>query len=107
MAALVSVAVDPPAGTVAAGDSLEFDAVGTYDDATTRELDPYEVTFTTSDPAVATVGNSDNNYGLVHGLEPGSATLTAAAVSGPTATAAVTVTDIPDDAGTAPQARFS
>src|SRR4051812_30415147 len=107
MATLVSVAVDPPAGTVAAGDSLEFDAVGTYDDASTRELTPSEVTFTTSNPTVATVGNSDNNYGLVYGLEPGTATLTATATTGPTATAAVTVTDIPDDAGTAPQARFS
>jgi hypothetical protein len=85
-AALVSIAVTPTSGTVAAGLPLQFSATGTYSDGSTQDLTS-SATWSSSAPPVATI----NAAGLASGLTVGSATITAASgtVTG-TATLAVT-----------------
>jgi hypothetical protein len=70
--ALVSIAVTPANGTVPAGYSLQFDAMGTYSDGSTQDLTS-SVTWASSAPNIATI----NTAGLASGLLAGSTTITA------------------------------
>ncbi len=69
---LVRISITGPTALVAAGDTLQLQAVGTYSDGTNPTISS-QVTWQTSDATIATIGNS----GLVTGLKAGSITITA------------------------------
>ena len=71
-ASLVSIAITPPAPSLAAGTSQQFTATGTFSDNSTQALNA-DLTWTSSSPAVATVSSS----GLVSTVGVGGATITA------------------------------
>ena len=68
---LISIDVEPKAVSIAVGTTLQFSAVGTFDDGSTQLLP--SVTWTSSVPATATVGAS----GLATSVGTGSATISA------------------------------
>jgi phospholipase C len=70
--ALVSIAVMPVNPTIAQGGTQQFTATGTYTDGSTQDLTT-AVTWTSSNPAVASI----NSGGLATGLAGGSSTITA------------------------------
>jgi cysteine-rich repeat protein len=83
---LVSIAITPPAPSIADGTSVQLTATATFSDSTTSDVTA-TATWSSSDPTIATVTAGD-----VTGLDPGVATITATvgAVMGSTD---VTVTD--------------
>jgi uncharacterized repeat protein (TIGR02543 family) len=70
---LLSTHISPGAPTISAGTDQQLADVGTDSEGTTSELTA-QATWTSSDPAVATVDQA----GLVHGSLPGTTTVTAA-----------------------------
>jgi len=90
-ATLVSIEVTPADASIADGTTQEFTATGLYTDASTQDLTT-EVTWFSSDEAVATVSNADDSKGLATAVGLGSATVSATSgdVSGDTT---LTVTD--------------
>ncbi len=84
--ALTAVTVAPSSPSVAIGETQQMTATGTYDNGTKQSI-TNEVSWTTSDASVATVGAT----GLVKGIATGSVTISAyaSALSGSTT---VTVT---------------
>ncbi|MCS3456727.1 uncharacterized protein YjdB [Aeromonas sp. BIGb0405] len=80
------LSITTPPLTLAAGLTAQLAATGSYDDGSNRDVTA-SVSWSSSDPAVATVSPS----GLVTAVAPGSATITGA-LDGETATIAVTVT---------------
>ena len=90
-AVLDSIAITPYSASFAAGITQQFTITGTYSDGSTRNLTS-QSTFSTSNPAVATVTSTGASAGLARGVVPGSVAITAT-VSGQTAsTQSVTVT---------------
>lgn len=85
-ASLSSITVTPATASLAAGASQQFTATGNYSDGSTANLTS-SVTWTSSDPSVATI----NAAGLASGVAAGSATITAA-LNGVTGAASLTVT---------------
>jgi uncharacterized protein YjdB len=85
---VVSVTVSPPTASVQVGQTVQL--TGTPRDAGGSPLSGRAVTWTTSNASIATV----NASGLVSGVAPGSATITAMS-EGQSATAAITVTAVP------------
>ena len=83
---LTSIAMSPPAPSLAAGTTVQLSAVGMYSNATTADLSA-KVTWSSSSAAVATV----NAAGLVTGVTAGTAEITATS-GGQTGHATVTVT---------------
>jgi hypothetical protein len=73
---LVSLAVTPANATIAMGGGQQFTATGTYSDSSTQNL-TNTVVWTSSTPAVATIGTT----GLSAGVAPGSTTIEAASGS--------------------------
>lgn len=69
---LVSIAVTPASPTVTAQRSLQLTATGIYSDSSTQDLTS-QVTWTSSNPAKATIDSA----GLVTGVASGSTTITA------------------------------
>ncbi len=69
---VMSIAVTPPVPSIAAGTSEQFIATGTFPDGTTQNLTT-DITWTSSNTAVATVSNS----GLASAIGPGKATISA------------------------------
>ena len=89
-AALVSIDVSPALSSVASGLTRQFTATGHFTDGSTQELTA-QVTWGSSDVAVATVSNADGSNGLATASLVGSATVSA--MSGDvTGTATLTVT---------------
>jgi hypothetical protein len=84
-ATLDAITVTPVGASIAAGTTLQLAATGTYSDGTTQDL-TFQVTWTSSDAAIATVSNAPSTKGLATGVGAGTATLTAAfqGVSGTT-----------------------
>jgi uncharacterized protein YjdB len=82
---LVSIAVTPANPAVAPGTHQQFIATGTYNDGSTQILTG-SATWTSSNPAVATVSSSVPTQGLAKALAGGSTTITASSgtVSGST-----------------------
>ncbi len=72
-AVLLSITISPSAASVAAGNTQQFAATGTYSDGTMLDLTG-SVTWKSSAPAVATVSAA----GLASGLTQGAASITAA-----------------------------
>jgi uncharacterized protein YjdB len=89
--ALKSVTVTPATATVAEQTATQFNAVGTFGDGSTQNLTS-SVSWTSTPASVATVSNASPTKGLVAGVAPGTATITAlfATLSG---SAKLTVTD--------------
>lgn len=71
---LTSIAVTPANTSIVVGDTQQFTATGTYSDETTSVITT-EVTWSSSNPAVATV--STTTPGLVTGVAAGTVTITA------------------------------
>jgi trimeric autotransporter adhesin len=89
-AKLVSIAVTPVNLGIARGTSQQFTAMGTYSDNTTQNL-TVSATWSSSDPAVASISNASGTQGLAAGRDIGSATITAS-FDGKSGTASLTVT---------------
>lgn len=85
---LVSIAVTPNPAIVGHGSTLQLTAIGTYSDGSTQDLTQGGLTWSSDTPAVATV----TNYGLVTGIAPGSANITAALGAVVSPAVALTVT---------------
>src|SRR5207302_655296 len=85
---VASVDAPPPTATVQAGQTVQLTA--TPRDANGAALSGRAVSWSSSNPSVATVSSS----GLVSGVTPGSATITATS-EGKSGTASVTVTQVP------------
>ena len=75
-ATLLSIAVTPANPSVAAGQTQQFTATGTYSDGSTQNLTT-TATWTSSNTAVATVSNASGTQGLATSLTQGTATITA------------------------------
>lgn len=73
---LASLAVTPKGVTVTKGATVQFAAIGTYSDATLKDLTA-AVTWASSDPAVAKISNDAASKGLATGVTKGSVTVTA------------------------------
>jgi putative cofactor-binding repeat protein len=86
--ALVSIAVTPTNPSIAKGTTQQFTAIGTYTDSSTQNV-TNTVTWSTSTPAVATIGAT----GLAQSLATGSTTIQAVSggVTGNSATLTVSV----------------
>jgi len=90
-AMLVSIEVSPAAPSLANGLTQQFTATGVFTDNSTQDLTA-QVTWASSDGAVATVSNDDGSNGLASGTGVGSTTVSASSgdVTGNTS---LTVTD--------------
>jgi uncharacterized protein YjdB len=89
-AALVSIEVTPAAASLANGLTQQFSATGVYADNSTQDLTT-EVTWASSDTAVASVSNAAGSKGLATTASVGSATVSANS-GGLTGSTALTVT---------------
>jgi uncharacterized protein YjdB len=87
---LLSIAVAPATATVSAGNTQAFTATGKYDNSTTLDITT-QVTWSSSNVAVAQASNAAGSNGVVTSLTGGSATITAA-LQGVQGTANLTVT---------------
>lgn len=97
---VVAVSITPTSATIVEGATQQF--VATATDASGTPIPGTTFTWTSDTPAAATVSSA----GLVTGVAPGSAVITAAAANGVSATANVTVTAAPPPGGL-PETRFS
>ena len=100
---LVSIAITPANPSIAAGTTQQLTATGTYADSSTRDLTA-QVTWSTSDPTIATITTA----GLATGVAEGPSTITATlgAISGATtltvsAAALVSIAITPPDSNIA------
>ncbi|MBL8918932.1 MAG: Ig-like domain-containing protein [Myxococcaceae bacterium] len=75
-ATLTRLDVSPARPVLPVGAYVELDASGIYSDLTTQYL-RYAASWTSSDPAVATVGNGYQDKGFVTALRAGTTTITA------------------------------
>lgn len=75
-AVLVSISVTPASPSIAVGTTRQFAATGTFSDATTQDI-TNSVTWSTSNAAVASIGNTSGGYGLGEGLAVGSTLIAA------------------------------
>ena len=82
-AEMVALAVSPDAAALAQGTSQPFTALVVLSDGTRQDL-TQQVTWSSSDDAIATVSNADGSHGLVVALSVGTVTISAsfAEVSG-------------------------
>ena len=89
-AALVSIAVNPPAASIPAGATQQFTATATFSDSSTQDVTSTAY-WSSSNGTVATISDSVGSQGLSTGLGAGSITITAASGS-VNGTAGLTVT---------------
>ena len=75
-ATLVSIEVTPADPSIADGTTQQFTATGLYTDASTQDLTT-QVTWASSNEAVATVSNADDSKGLATAAGAGSTTVSA------------------------------
>lgn len=73
---LVSISVTPVSGSIAIGTDQQYTALGTYSDHSTADLTS-DVTWDSSDLAIATISNVDGAKGLSSAVSPGTTTITA------------------------------
>jgi len=91
-ATIVAVQVDPASNSLAAGTTQQYQATALFSDGTSRNvtLDP-GTTWASTNPSVASVGNSGFNKGQVTALAAGAASIRAT-FGGVTGSASLTVT---------------
>ena len=90
---LDTISVTPASASVAVGNTQQFTATGTYDDASTADITA-DVTWTSSDDTVASIDSSDSS-GLATGVAEGSVGITASLDGKTSNTAALTITSPP------------
>ena len=90
-AVINALAIAPLTPSTPTGLTTQFSAVGTFSDATTQDL-TFDAVWESSDPAVATIGNSPVDKGLARALTAGPTTISAA-FGGQTQSTDMTVTD--------------
>ncbi len=90
-ATLASIAITPPAPSIALGTSETFTATGTYSDNSTQNLTTH-VTWSSATPAVATISNATGTTGLATPIAAGTTLVTAVLGSITSAAARLTVT---------------
>ena len=73
---LLSITVLPAATNVLLGTTQQFQAVGNYNDGTTKDLTG-TATWSSSVPSVATISNNAGSKGLATALQPGTTTISA------------------------------
>ncbi|MDO9452743.1 MAG: Ig-like domain-containing protein [Stagnimonas sp.] len=92
-ATLTAIQVTPANRSLAKGFSLQYTAVGTYSDNSTRDITA-QVTWASSNTGVASISNADGSRGLATAsITPGTATISAASGSRTGATS-LTVTNV-------------
>ncbi len=89
-ATLQSIALTPPAPSIAKGTTRQFAATGTYSNGTTQDLTS-QATWSSSDSTIATVSDAAGTKGLGTGVAIGTATVSAA-LNGVTGSTSLTVT---------------
>jgi hypothetical protein len=89
-AELVSIAIAPAAASVAVDQTQAFTATGTFSDTTSHDLTG-DVTWSSSDTAVAQISNAEDSPGQATGVTTGEVSIIAT-LSGITGTATLTVT---------------
>lgn len=73
---LISIDISPLTPSVPSGTSAQFSAIGTFNDATILDMTS-QVTWSSSDTLIATIGNSDGSKGLATSLAVGITNITA------------------------------
>lgn len=86
---LIGLTITPSPANVAAGGTIALHAIGEFDDGRTADVTE-QVSWSSSNPAAATVSNAAGTRGVVTGVAPGTATIVATG-SGLSASATVTV----------------
>jgi len=89
-ATLVSIGVTPASPSIAAGLTAAMHATGVYTDNSTHDITSL-VSWSSSAPSIAAVGNNSGTMGTVTALSPGSASVTAT-LGGITGSTSLTVT---------------
>jgi len=90
---LVSIAVSPPTASVRAGQTYPFQATGTFDNTTTRNITA-DVTWKSSAVTIATISNAAGSNGVATGVAASSTVVTiTATLQGQQGTALLTVTE--------------
>jgi hypothetical protein len=89
-ATLTSIAVTPPQPSIAKGTTVQLTATGNFSDKTTEDLTD-QVSWISSNNAIAQVSNVPDTEGLVTGLSVGNASITAT-LNGIEGSTAVSVT---------------
>jgi uncharacterized protein YjdB len=92
-ASLTSISVTPSNPLIAQSETLQLVATGTFSDGSTQPLTSV-VSWTSNASSVASVSNAPLQQGLVTGLAPGSATITAQGFAGIKGSTTVTVSPI-------------
>jgi trimeric autotransporter adhesin len=87
---LTAISVGPPTASAAAGLAQSFKATGSYSDGSKQDLSS-QVTWSSSNPAVATISTVTASAGLTTLLQPGTTTITAT-MNGMSGSASLTVT---------------
>ena len=90
-ATLQTIGVTPTDPSIAAGTGQQFTATGTFSDNSTQDITT-QVTWSSSDTAVADISNDAGSEGVGAGLSAGTATITAS-LSNVTGTTTLTVTE--------------
>jgi hypothetical protein len=90
-ATLVSIAITPPAPSVALGVNESFTATGTYSDNSTQTLTT-QVTWTSATTGVATISNASGTAGVAHPVATGTTQISAALGSITSLSVTLTVT---------------
>lgn len=90
-ASLQSIAITPAAPSLAAGASLQFQAIGSFSDGSTQNLTSL-ATWSSSSAATATISNATGSSGLAKSLSTGTTSITASlnGLSAPAVTLTVT-----------------
>lgn len=88
---LTSIAITPASKTIAKSTKQQFVATGTYSDGTTQAITG-SVSWTSSDPAVATISDTSPTKGLALGVAAGSTNITAKSGTITSPAAVLTVT---------------
>jgi len=73
---LTSIAISPASPTVPKTTTRQLQAIGSYNNNTTQDLTSL-VSWTSSAPSIATIGNTSANKGFVTALQVGTSTITA------------------------------
>lgn len=93
-AVLVSLTLVPMAHQLPTGLTVQYQVIGTYSDDVATEIDlTNNATWSSSDPAIASISNADGSQGEATGVSLGSVTITATVPGVPPVDATLTVTD--------------
>lgn len=75
-ATLVSIAINPAGATISQGQSLQYQAIGTYSDGSTQDITAV-ATWTSSDSTIASISNNSGSQGLASSVTLGTVNISA------------------------------